>query len=167
MPTINKISPSDLPAIYKTFEQCFPNYAPINESLLKFLIETVNWDISFTAEQNGKSVGFYLLGERKLFDAIAAENAVPYEDLSRYDLMRGIEGVALGVIPEFRKTGLTEKLKQQVKTIPNVDFIYGMQYKSLGNLDYWLRSRRLIAESFIAEPVYFTLEDVSHKAKFP
>jgi hypothetical protein len=165
MPTINKILPSDLPAVYKTFEQCFPNYAPTNESLLKFLTETVNWDISFTADQNGQIVGFYLLGERKLSDAIAAENAVPHEDLSKYDLMRGIEGVALGVIPEFRKTGLTEKLKQQVKTIPDVDFIYGMQYKSLGNLHYWLRSRRLIAESFTAEPVYFTLEDVSQKAK--
>jgi hypothetical protein len=167
MPTINKISPADLPAVHKAFEQCFPNYAPINESLLQFLSETVNWDISFTAEQDGKIVGFYLIGERKLSAAIAAENAVLHEDLSRYDLLRGIEGVALGVIPEFRKTGLTEKLKQQVKTIPDVDFIYGMQYKSLGNLHYWLRSRRLIAESFTAEPVYFTLEDVSHKAKFP
>jgi hypothetical protein len=165
MPIVNKISPANLLGIYEAFEQCFPNYAPINESLLKFLIETVNWDISFTAEQDGKIVGFYLLGERKLSEAIAAENAVLHEDLSRYDSMRGIEGVALGVIPEFRKTGLTEKLKQQVKTIPDVDFIYGMQYKSLGNLDYWLRSRRLIAESFTAEPVYFTLEDVSHKAK--
>ena len=165
MPTINKISPADLPAVHKAFEQCFPNYAPINESLLQFLSETVNWDISFTAEQDGKLVGFYLLGERKLSDAIAAENAVLNEDLSRYDLLRGIEGVALGVIPEFRKTGLTEQLKQQVKTIPDVDFIYGMQYKSLGNLDYWLRSRRLIAGSFTTEPVYFTLEDVSHKAK--
>jgi hypothetical protein len=165
MPTINKISSSDLPAVHKAFKQCFPSYAPINESLLQFLNETVNWDISFTAEQDEQIVGFYLLGERKLSEAIAAENAVLHEDLSRYDLLRGIEGVALGVIPEFRKTGLTEKLKQQVKTIPDVDFIYGMQYKSLGNLDYWLRSRRLIAESFTAEPVYFTLEDVSHKAK--
>jgi len=165
MPAINKISPSNLPAVYEAFEQCFPNYAPINESPLQFLAETVNWDISFTAEQNGKIIGFYLLGERKLSDAIAAENAVPNEDLSRYDLLRGIEGVALGVIPDFRKTGLTEKLKQQVKTILDVDFVYGMQFKSLGNLDYWLRSRRLVAESFTAEPVYFTLEDVSQKAK--
>jgi hypothetical protein len=30
---------------------------------------------------------------------------------------------------------------------------------------YWLRTRRLIAESVTAEPVYFTLEDVPHKAK--
>src|SRR6187551_505189 len=165
MPIINKISPTDLPAVYKTFEQCFPNYAPINESLLQFLTETINWDISFTAEQNRQIVGFYLLGERKLSDAIAAENAVPHEELSRYDLMRGIEGVALGVIPEFRKTGLTEQLKQHVKTIADMDFIYGMQYKSLGNLHYWLRSRRVVAESFTAEPVYFTLEDVSQKAK--
>lgn len=165
MPIINKLSPSDLLTIYGAFEQCFPNFAPINESLQQFLSETVNWDISFTAEQDGRIVGFYLLGERKLSTAIAAENAAPHEDLSRYDLMRGIEGVALGVIPEFRKTGLAEQLKQQVKIIPDVDFIYGMQYKSLGNLDYWLRSRRLVAESFTVEPVYFTLEDVSQKAK--
>ena len=115
MTEINKIHPSDLPAIYTVFEQCFPSYAPINESLLQFLNETVNWDISFTAEQDGQIVGFYLLGRRKLSAAIAAENAVSHEDLSRYDLICGIEGVALGVIPEFRKTGLAEQLKQQVK----------------------------------------------------
>lgn len=165
MPIINKLSSSNLLAPYGAFEQCFPSFAPINDLLRQFLNETVNWDMSFAAEHDGQIVGFYLLGERKLSEAIAAENAVSHEDLSKYDLMRGIEGIALGVIPEFRKTGLTEKLKQQVKTIPDLDFIYGMQYKSLGNLHYWLRSRRLVAESFTAEPVYFTLEDVSQKAR--
>ncbi len=86
-----------------------------------------HWDVSFTAKQNGKTVSFYLLGEQKLSAALAAKNALSHEDLSRYDLMCGIEGIALGVIPDFRKTGLTEQLKQQVKTIPDVDFIYGMQ----------------------------------------
>jgi len=42
----------------------------------------------------------------------------------------------LGVIPEFRKTALTGQLKQQVKAIPNLQTIYGMQYKSLGNCVY-------------------------------
>ena len=83
-----------------------------------------------------------------------------HEDLSKYDDIYGIEGVALGVIPTFRKTGLTEQLKQQVKTIPHLQYIYGMQYKSLNNLKYWLRSRRLVAESYTAEAVYITLEDI-------
>src|SRR5688572_17161909 len=104
MSVINKIAPANLLGVYEAFQQCFPAFAPINESLLQFLTEVVNWDISFTAEQDGKILGFYLLGERKLSDAITAENAVPHEDLSRYDSMCGIEGVALGVIPEFRKT---------------------------------------------------------------
>ncbi|MET0355251.1 MAG: hypothetical protein ABW044_00670, partial [Cellvibrio sp.] len=122
--------------------------------------EVVKWEIGFKAEHEGKIIGFYLLGERKLSAAIAAENAVPNEDLSKYDSMQGIEGVALGVIPEFRKTGLTQQLKRTVKSIPGLQFMYGMQYKSLGNLTYWLHSRRLVAESFTAEPVYITLEDI-------
>lgn len=165
MVTIGRILSSDSNAVYQVFEQCFPEYSPLDGELLKFINDTVNWNISIKAEQDGKIIGFYLLGERKISAAIAEEKAVVHEDLSRYDLMRGIEGVALGVIPGCRKTGVTEKLKQHLKAIPDVDYIYGMQYKSLGNLDYWLRSRRLVAESFTAEPVYFTIEDVSQKAK--
>lgn len=165
MLVIGRILSSEVNAIYEVFEQCFPEYSPLDGALLGFLNDTVNWDISIKAEQDGKIIGFYLLGERKISIAIVEEKAVVHEDLSRYDLMCGIEGVALGVIPEYRKTGVTEKLKQHLKTIPDVDYIYGMQYKSLSNLHYWLRTRRLVAESFTAESVYFTLEDVSLKAR--
>ena len=161
MPTISKISYEDKPAVYAAFELCFPDYAPVTDSMREFLEESVNWTISYKAEYHKEIVGFYLLGERKLSVTMAAENAVAHEDISKYENLYGVEGVALGVIPEFRKTGLTEKLKQEVKTIPGLQFIYGMQYKSLGNLKYWLRSRRLIAESYTAEPVFITLEDIA------
>lgn len=160
-PEINKISSAERHNIYRAFEVCFPDYAPITDSMRQFLEDVVKWDISYKAEQEGKIVGFYLVGERALSAAIAAENAVPLEDLSTYDSMQGVEGVALGVIPEFRKTGLTRALKQNVKSIPGLQYMYGLQYKSLGNLEYWLRSRRLVAESHTEEPVYITLEDIA------
>ncbi|HTF98018.1 MAG TPA: hypothetical protein VL995_17920 [Cellvibrio sp.] len=163
---IKKIQHSDFPAIFAVFEQCFPEYAPIGKPLLNFLNDVVNWEISLKAVLDEKIIGFYLLGNRKIASAIIEEQAVPHEDLSRYEPMCGIEGVALGIIPEFRKMGLTEQLKQQVKTISNIDYIYGMQYKSLSNLTFWLRTRRLVAESFTEEPVYFTLEDISMRARF-
>ncbi len=165
MVKINAIRSADLSRVFDVFERCFPDYAPLSPSLQKFLNDTVKWRISIKAVQDGQIIGFYLLGQRKISLAIREENAVPTEDLARYDSLCGIEGVALGVIPEFRKMGVTEQMKQRVRTIPGTDYIYGMQYKSLANLHYWLHTRRLVAESFTAEPVYFTLEDVSLRAK--
>jgi len=161
MPRINKVTPEDKPAIYSAFEACFPDYTPITDSMRQFLEESVKWEISYKAEQDEKIVGFYLLGERKISATIAAENAVAHEDLAKYETMHGVEGIALGVIPALRKTGLTAQLKQKVKTIPGLQYIYGMQYKSLSNLNYWLRSRRLVAESYTTEAVYITLEDIN------
>lgn len=59
MVDINKMLPSDLSAVLNVFEQCFPDYAPISKSLLKFLNDTVNWSISLKAEQGGVMIGFY------------------------------------------------------------------------------------------------------------
>jgi hypothetical protein len=42
----------------------------------------------------------------------------------------------------------------------NADYIYGLQYKSLNNLQNWLKSRRLVAQSEGDEAVYITLQDL-------
>jgi len=86
------------------------------------LEEAVIWEILYKVEE-GKIVGFYLLGERKLSATIAAETDVAHEDSSKYHVVNGVEDIALGIILAFRKTDLIEQLKQQVKTIPGLQYI--------------------------------------------
>jgi GNAT superfamily N-acetyltransferase len=160
-----------------SFVECFPDYK--DEETLEFVKEATDWSISLKAVDNEKIVGFYLLGTRPLHDTIDSEDAIaePNEKLDKYKKLKGIEGIALGVIPSYRKTGLASRLLEKVRQMQGLDYIYGMQYKSLNNLDKWTQKknnpRRLVAQSFKTPPpedkdamdqsVYVTLEDLPKK----
>ena len=154
---ISYINAKEKEICLKIFEQAFPQYN--RNDYIKYFEDTVNWEKSLKAVSEGQMVGIYLLGERPLEDAIKEENAVPKEDLSDYKNKKGLEGVALAVLPEYQKTGIGKKLKNAVENLP-YDYLYGLQYKKLGNLEHWIKSRRVVAESDGPEAVYITLKDL-------
>ena len=167
--SITKTTPQDADEIInKAFVKCFPEYN--TPEILEFAKTATNWTLSLKAVANNEIIGFYMIGTRPLEETLEDENAeeLPGENLQRYSTMNGIEGVALGVIPEYRKKGIASLLKNQVRDM-GYDFIYGMQYKSLGNLQNWTKessiNRRLAAESHTDQPVYITIEDISAQAK--
>ena len=167
--SITKTTPQDADEIINNaFVKCFPEYN--TPEILEFAKTATNWTLSLKAVANNEIIGFYMLGTRPLEKTLEEENAkeLPGENLQRYSTMKGIEGVALGVIPEYRKKGIASLFKNQVRGM-GYDFIYGMQYKSLGNLQNWTKessiNRRLAAESHTDQPVYITIEDISAKAK--
>ena len=160
------------------FEQCFPNY--MDKETLEFVKETTDWNASLKAVSSGQIVGFYLLGHKgvgNLNKTIKSEKArlEKGENLKKYKGLTGIEGVALGVIPEYRGRkdfNVAKELKNRVRETEGIHYIYGMQYKSLGNLNNWIgtpekpKARRLFAQSHDDDsenPVYITLEDLPKK----
>ena len=140
------------------FAAAFPQH-PLDE-VRDFIMSSVNWDNSIKATSTGKTVGIYLIGDRQLADVIADENAEPSEDLKSYNHKTGVEGVALGVVPEVKGSGVGKKLKDAMLRMTNADYIFGLQYKSLNNLQYWLKSRRVVAQSNSDEAVFITLQDI-------
>jgi hypothetical protein len=140
------------------FAAAFPQH-PLDE-VRDFIMSSVNWDNSIKATSNGKTVGIYLIGDRQLSDVIDDEKAEPAEDLERYSHKKGVEGVALGVLPEIKGIGVGKKLKDSLLSMTNADYIFGLQYKSLNNLQYWLKSRRVVAQSHSDEAVFITLQDI-------
>ena len=142
----------------EVFKQAFPQYE--FESIKDFIMSSVNWNKSIKATSDDKTVGIYLIGDRQLFDVIEDEKAVPIENLDKYKGKIGVEGVALAVMPEFQKIGIGKKLKDALLSMTSANYIYGLQYKSLNNLQNWLKSRRLVAQSTGDEAVYITLQDL-------
>ena len=140
------------------FAVAFPQH-PLDE-VRDFIMSSVNWTNSIRATSAGKTVGIYLIGDRQLADVIADENAEPAEDLESYNHKTGVEGVALGVVPEVKGSGVGKKLKDAMLRMTNADYIFGLQYKSLNNLQYWLKSRRVVAQSDSDEAVFITLQDI-------
>ena len=63
--------------------------------------------------------------------------------------------MALVVKDSERGGGLGSKLKDYTRTL-GVDYVWGIQYKDLGNLEQWLKRRKLAAEN---DEVNITVED--------
>ena len=112
-------------------------------SILGYIKDTVDWNQSVYLVLNDEVIGCYLFGKRNMLDFV--QNCEIKTDLSKYENLKGIEGIAVVVASEYQKKGYGNKLKNYPKSI-GVDYIWGVQLKSLNNLEDWLKRRELIAD---------------------
>lgn len=150
---VEPITKEDMPRVQEGIELAFGHYG---DWVWSYTNEATDWSISFKAVVEGQMAGFYCLNLRNVTDEVARNKFTPLEDLTPYDAKTGLEGVALVVFPEFRGRGIGSALKDATRGL-HADYIWGVQLKSLGNLEQWLRRRRLVAEN---PEMYLTLEDL-------
>ena len=156
--SIKKISSKeDQSAALKVCKTVFKGHMEPKE-LVEYLLEMTDWSNSYVLVDNDKVVGCYLLAPGD----ITKYQEYSKEDLSRYKGKKGIEGVALALLPKYKGQGLGAQLRDLPKTL-GYDYIYGEQLHSLNNLDKWLGSgRRLIGDN---GEVYITLKDYKDNGK--
>ena len=153
---IRKIQETDKGDIMELVVDSFKHLMDPKE-IPPYIDAITNYDKSIVAEQNGEIIGVYLLGDRKMSKAIKSNKCDEiYVDLDEYDNLIGLEGVALITKESTRGTGVGSLLKDYVKNL-GADYIWGLQYKGLNNLEHWLRRRRLAAEN---EELNVTVEDL-------
>ncbi len=111
-------------------------------------------DLSVVVIDGEQVLGFYILGERDVLSGTAGMDRT--EDLSAYEHKRGVEGIALGVVPQARGKGIGNRLKDYPKSL-GADYIWGLQLADLNNLEHWLKRRRLVAKT---DRMYATLQDL-------
>lgn len=58
---------------------------------------------------------------------------------------KGVQGVVLGVLPEYHNLGYGKILIDYSLTL-NFDYIWGMHWKGLNNIDHWLKKRQLLSD---------------------
>lgn len=145
------------------------------KTLISYLVGTVDWKLSVKAVVDGKLVGFYFLTPSSILDSIGFyctkdkdismdyipkvgkhENCEVFIDLNQYVDKKGVEGVGLGVDPNYKGMGIGRMLIEYPQTL-DFDYIWGMQYASLGNIRDWLKRRELVA---ITPGIYFTLQNL-------
>ena len=133
----------------------FSSYS-LNE-LEQYLIDNLNPKISRQLLLDGKVIGFYLFQYKSLpqfLTTIPANNYLEFnstlDELNRYNTLTGIEGVALGILPEYRSLGFGKLLLNYSDSLPK-DYIWGQHLDKLNNLAYWLKKRRHIASFFSPE----------------
>lgn len=150
---IREMTEADLPVVEQAMLVVFKGILDPKE--LIYYAHAHDTRLSKIAEVGSKFSGFYLLQEKSILEVVDHETIID-KDLQYYEHKRGLEGVALGVLPEFRGSGVGHALKE-VPRLMGFDYIWGYQLKNLKNIDFWLRRRRVIADS---GDLYITLEDL-------
>lgn len=147
------LTTADVPDIERAINTAFGHYG---DWVYPYTEKSSDWTLSKKAVYNGKFAGCYMLAWRSILDEIQAEKMESLEDLSQYADKKGLEGIALVVLPEFRNLGIGRALKDATRLL-GADYMWGAQLKTLGNLEQWLHRRRLVAHN---EDMYLTLEDL-------
>jgi len=124
-----------------------------------FIRHMVDWNISVKLVVDGKLAGFYLLNKHSICD-YAEEVLYWEEDMNTYKDKSAIQGVGLGLWPEYRGQGYG-KLLRAIPLAMDVDYVWGQHFKGLNNLHLWEKAgRRLVGAS---EDAYFTLIDLDRQ----
>ena len=100
------------------------------EETYEYLEEAVNWELSVKLSLNDKVIGCYLLTEHDL----------EYEEFVG---KKGIEGVALVILEEYRSFGYGKMMIAYTENLP-YDYIWGEHLKGIGNLEQWKKRRNFV-----------------------
>jgi GNAT superfamily N-acetyltransferase len=149
---IEPITDIDKSAVLNLFGRVF---SPVMSTAAQYINAVTDWNESRLIRIDGKVAGAYALFIRD----------IPYlhgekEDTNRYRTGwrkgKGVEGIALAVEPEYLGKGIGKKLREYPESTGRFAYSWGRAYKSLNNLDQWLKHRRLVYDS---DELNFTLRD--------
>lgn len=131
------------------------------DEIKEFLNDETNFDISKMVLVDDNVVGCYLFNETQINDFLDGHNDIMLEDISKYENKKGIQGLGLALLPEYRNIGVGKELRN-IPLEMNYDYIWGQHLKGLHNIDNWLKfGRRVIADGVIdGEDMYVTIMDI-------
>lgn len=147
---IRKIEKEDLTQIINNLGDIFDKTGIPNQGIWN-MIKHSNMDITIVATVNDELAGFYFFND---------ENIPPYPgiDYTEFANLKGVEGVALGVLKKFRNMDIGKKLIQYSQNNLGYDYIWGYQLKSLKNIDDWLKRRKIYLETPVMYITYQLLK---------
>lgn len=138
--TIRKMEQDDVEYLKDNLADVFDKTGLSNEEIMDE-ISHFDMNISLVAVVNNEIAGFYFLGNDQIPEM---KNNESYSKLSN---LKGVEGIGLGVLKKFKNMGIGKKLIEYSQRIPNIDYIWGYQFKSLKNIDDWLKRRKIYFEN--------------------
>jgi GNAT superfamily N-acetyltransferase len=147
----------------------FRGHGLTDEMIGSFTDHATDWSLSRKLVTD-RIVGFYLLHEGSIAEWAETrlawawahdcrsvyDNCEIKEDLNWYRGQRGVEGIALVVLPEYRGLGYGAMLKRLPQQM-GFQHVFGEHFKSAYNLHHWLKSRRLVAA---CDGIWVTLQDL-------
>jgi hypothetical protein len=152
--SISKIQNSDIDDVIDVLYSVFGHLEVDKEALKKRVTPRLLNNLSIKISLNNKIVGCYLLAEKsaqefindikldKIKDFPLNDTKIYYDNITG----NGIQGIALAISEEHRGMSLGKELKNYAKNL-GYDHIWGVQDKRLENINFWMKTRELLAES--------------------
>ena len=128
------------------------------ENIVRSVYNKTDWQISKKAVYNGKIVGCYLFNNQQIYEKFDLNDTNHVmEDLYPYTKKRGVQGVALAVLKEFRGADFGRQLRD-IPLHMGYDYIWGGHDYRLQNREKWIKyGRRVVAEF---DTSFYTLMDL-------
>jgi len=128
---ISHTKPEDIEECIDMAAKEFAKYESYEE-VSEHLRASVNFDMSFVAKDlSGKIIGTLLLGESNLSNILRGESWVSLKQVD-IENKKGLEGVGLVVLEEYRKSFVVYKLLQSVNDVKgDYDYLMVQQYEGL------------------------------------
>jgi hypothetical protein len=152
---VDKIVESDNIQAIDVLYSSFSKFVNSKEELLNKIKPRLNNDLSICLKLDDKIIGVYLLNEKSINDFIKSIHNNQVSDFKKDDTVirlseelsdNGLQGIAFSILPEYRNLGYGNLLKKYTYNM-NYEYIWGVQDKKLNNIDHWLKSRKIFAES--------------------
>jgi len=155
IPTISTIKEEDIPQVVEVLYTSFGHIDTRDTIAAKLRPRMLN-GLSLKLSIDGQTVGCYLLAEksvnvfiddihRGVLKDFPADSTEIYLNEPLGD--KGLQGIALSLLPEWRSQGYGNLLKTWYFNDHRFDYVWGVQDKRLGNIEDWKKSRDVIAES--------------------
>jgi len=156
---IRNIESYDINEVLDLCAIVFDNVMEENE-LKSYLSSVTDWSISKKAVLNDKIIGCYLFNTEPVTDFLKNCECLK-EDISKYENLRGIQGIALALLPEYRNSGIGRELRS-IPINMGFDYIWGQHLKELHNITQWTKfGRRVVADGLVHdEDMYVTVMDL-------
>ena len=151
---ISIIQNDDINDVVDILYECFGHLEDSKETLKKRITPRLLNNLSVKITLNNKIVGCYLLAEKSAQEFI---NNIKTNNIKDFPLNNtkiyineingnGIQGIALAISKKYRGLNLGKQLKNYAKNL-QYDYIWGVQDKKLENINFWKKTRKLLAES--------------------
>lgn len=146
---ISSIDKKEIENIINITAETFKKHMSFAASV-SYLKDCVDFSISIKATYNDELIGFYLLNENKIPYINEKNLKISVEKYKELQSNNGLEGVALVILPDYRKLGISKLLiEESYKIAKNLDcdYVWGEALKTINNLNEWSKVRTFIGET--------------------
>lgn len=155
---ISKITKEDLPEVIDLVYEVFKDIVPETREEIESEITTnLNYNLFFKITNNeNKIVGTYQVDEIDLVEFITKIKndpnsglvmELPFSEIEKWKGQKGLIGIQLSVLKEFRDEGAGKKLITYISTL-GYPYIVGQHYETLGNIEHWKKRRKVVGYYF-------------------